>query len=106
MRQTTLARKLIGGERRCLNLDDKTTPLAGQTDPTGMVRELDRAIIEEVQLAPEPLRVIKKSIDNDLHPGRFLLTHRLGGHCDTAEGFCESRGTPVGDHALAQWPRV
>jgi predicted AAA+ superfamily ATPase len=72
--KTTLARELIDGERRYLTLDNETTRLAAQTDPTGMVRDLDRAIIDEVQLAPELLRAIKESIDNDRRPGRFLLT--------------------------------
>jgi len=39
-----------------------------------MVRDLDRAIIDEVQLASELLRAIRESIDNDRRPGRFLLT--------------------------------
>ena len=72
--KTTLARELIDGERQYLTLDNKTTRLAAQADPTGMVRDLDRAIIDEVQLAPELLRAIKESIDNDRRPGRFLLT--------------------------------
>jgi predicted AAA+ superfamily ATPase len=72
--KTTLARELIDGKRQYLTLDNKTTRLAAQTDPTGMVRDLDRAIIDEVQLAPELLRAIKESIDNDRRPGRFLLT--------------------------------
>jgi uncharacterized protein len=72
--KTTLARELIEGERQYLTLDNKTTRLAAQTDPTGMVRDLDRAIIDEVQLAPELLRAIKESIDNNRRPGRFLLT--------------------------------
>lgn len=72
--KTTLARELIDGERRYLTLDNKTTRLAAQSDPTGMVRDLDRAIIDEVQLAPELLRAIEESIDNDRRPGRFLLT--------------------------------
>jgi hypothetical protein len=39
-----------------------------------MIRDLDRAIIDEVQLAPDLLRAIKEFIDNDRRPGRFLLT--------------------------------
>jgi predicted AAA+ superfamily ATPase len=72
--KTTLARELIDGERPYLTLDNQTTRLAAQTDPTGMIRDLDRAIIDEVQLAPDLLRAIKESIDNDRRPGRFLLT--------------------------------
>jgi predicted AAA+ superfamily ATPase len=35
---------------------------------------MDRAVIDEVQHAPELLRAIKMSIDQDRRPGRFLLT--------------------------------
>src|ERR1700733_12111041 len=70
----TLARELIHGERPYFTLDNQTTRLAAQTDPTGMIRDLDRAIIDEVQLAPDLLRAIKESIDTDRRPGRFLLT--------------------------------
>jgi hypothetical protein len=35
---------------------------------------LDRAIIDEVQRAPDLLLAIKKSVDEDYRPGRFLLT--------------------------------
>jgi hypothetical protein len=72
--KTTLVRELISGKRHYLTLDNKSTRLAARTDPTGLVRELDRAIIDEVQLAPELLRAIKESVDNDRRPGRFLLT--------------------------------
>jgi predicted AAA+ superfamily ATPase len=72
--KTTLARELIDGERQYVTLDNETTRLAALADPTGMVRDLGRAIIDEVQLAPELLRAIKESIDNDRRPGRFLLT--------------------------------
>jgi uncharacterized protein len=72
--KTTLVRELIAGKRSYLTLDNKTTRLAARTDPTGLVRDLDRAIIDEVQLAPELLRAIKESIDTDRRAGRFLLT--------------------------------
>ncbi|MDP9013581.1 MAG: ATP-binding protein [Pseudomonadota bacterium] len=72
--KTTLVRDLIAGKRTYLTLDNKTTLLAARTDPTGLVRDLDRAIIDEVQLAPDLLRAIKESIDTDRRPGRFLLT--------------------------------
>ncbi len=38
------------------------------------MRGLDRAIIDEVQRAPELLLAVKQSIDEDYRPGRFLLT--------------------------------
>jgi len=50
------------------------TLLAAREDPAGMIRSLDRAVIDEIQRAPQLLLAIKKSIDEDRRPGRFLLT--------------------------------
>ncbi len=72
--KTTLVRKLTAGDHRYLTLDDPTVLAAARADPVGFVRGLDRAIIDEVQRVPELLLAIKKSIDEDYRPGRFLLT--------------------------------
>lgn len=72
--KTTLARKLAGEGFRYLTLDDELTLLAARQDPGGMVRSLERAVIDEVQRAPELLLAIKRSVDEDRRPGRFLLT--------------------------------
>lgn len=47
---------------------------AARSDPTGLVRSLDLATIDEVQRVPDLLRAIKKSVDDDRRAGRFLLT--------------------------------
>jgi len=39
-----------------------------------MIRSLDRTVIDEVQRAPQLLLAIKKSVDEDRRPGRFLFT--------------------------------
>jgi predicted AAA+ superfamily ATPase len=72
--KTTLARKMEGAGRTYLTLDDKTTLDAARADPVGFVRGLDRAIIDEVQRAPDLLLAIKKAVDENHQPGRFLLT--------------------------------
>jgi len=72
--KTTLARSLAEANRTYLTLDDATTLAAAKADPTGLVRGLDQAIIDEVQRAPELLLAIKESVDRDTRPGRFLLT--------------------------------
>jgi len=59
---------------KMLSLDDAATLASAREDPTGLVRSLDRAVIDEVQRAPELLLAIKQSVDNDRRPGRFLLT--------------------------------
>jgi len=50
---------------RYLTMDDELTLLSAREDPAGMIRTLDRAVIDEVQRAPQLLLAIKKS---DYHP--------------------------------------
>jgi predicted AAA+ superfamily ATPase len=59
---------------RYLTLDDELTLLSAREDPVGMIRSLDRAVIDEIQRAPQLLLAIKKSVDEDRRPGRFLIT--------------------------------
>lgn len=72
--KTTLVRNMVGGDYRYITLDDDTQLRAVTADPVGYVRDLDRAVIDEVQHVPDLLRAIKKSVDDDRRPGRFLLT--------------------------------
>jgi len=72
--KTTLVRQMAAQEMRYLTLDDELTLLAAKEDPVGMIRSLDRAVIDEVQRAPQLLLAIKKTVDEDRRPGRFLLT--------------------------------
>lgn len=72
--KTTLARQVAAHGLRYLTLDDELTLLAARNDPVGLVRDLDRAVIDEIQRAPQLLLALKKSVDEDRRPGRFLLT--------------------------------
>ena len=72
--KTTLARSLAEQGRTYLTLDDSTTLAGARADPTGLIRSLDRAVIDEVQRSPELLLAIKESVDRYTRPGRFLLT--------------------------------
>ena len=72
--KTTLVRQMVEPEMRYLTLDDELTLLSAREDPAGMIRSLDCAVIDEIQRAPQLLLAIKKSVDEDRRPGRFLLT--------------------------------
>jgi len=72
--KTTLARRFAAADRAYITLDDDTVREAARSDPAGFLRGLGRAIIDEVQRVPELLRAIKRSVDDDRRPGRFLLT--------------------------------
>lgn len=72
--KTTLVRQVAHTGLRYLTLDDELTRLSAQADPAGLIRSLDRAVIDEIQRAPQLLLALKKSVDEDRRPGRFLLT--------------------------------
>ena len=55
-------------------MDDATVLQSAKDDPVGFVRGLDRAVIDEIQRAPDLLLAIKKTVDDDKRAGRFLLT--------------------------------
>ena len=72
--KTTLARMIGDASRTYITLDDQTVLDAARSDPTGFVRGLDWATIDEIQRVPELLLAIKRTVDEDYRPGRFLLT--------------------------------
>ncbi len=72
--KTTLVRHVGGSSRTYVTLDDEIAMEAARSDPTGFIRSLNEATIDEIQRAPELMLAIKKSVDEDYRPGRFLLT--------------------------------
>lgn len=72
--KSTLARQFSGADRPYITLDDAGALSAARADPVGFIRGIERAVIDEVQRAPELMLAIKESVDRDDVPGRFLLT--------------------------------
>jgi uncharacterized protein len=72
--KTTLAKHFVRGNRKFITLDDDLVRLSAERDPVGLIRSLDFAVIDEIQRAPALLLAMKKSVDEDRRPGRFLLT--------------------------------
>lgn len=74
--KTTLAEELsgeLGGNY--FTLDDATVLAAATDDPVGFLRRQDgMTVIDEVQKAPGLFPAIKRQVDSDRKPGRFLLT--------------------------------
>jgi len=69
--------KLVAPQRggRYLTLDDPATAGLARSDPSALVREAGRfMVIDEAQHAPELFQAIKRVVDADGRPGRFLLT--------------------------------
>ena len=72
--KTTLVRKIGEAGWAYRTLDDPVVLNAARSDPASFVRGLDGVVIDEIQRAPDLLLAIKKSVDEDYRPGRFLLT--------------------------------
>ena len=79
--KSTLAESLCGKRRgrQYLTLDDAAVMAAARRDPAGFVAGLDSdVVLDEVQRVPELLVAVKRAIDRDRRPGRFLLTGSAG----------------------------
>lgn len=72
--KTTLVREIAGDGAAYLTLDDITLLAAARSDPVGFLRGIDRAVIDEIQRAPDLMLAIKQMVDEDRRPGRFLIT--------------------------------
>ncbi len=72
--KSTLAEQLVPGVRRYATLDDLDVLDAARRDPEVLVGGPGPVTLDEVQRAPELLRAVKRAIDRDRTPGRFLLT--------------------------------
>lgn len=59
----------------CAYLDDNATLTVFQDDPEAALRQFhEPLLVDEWQLAPEVARAIKRTVDRDRRPGRFILT--------------------------------
>jgi len=73
--KTTLAKSLIRNGIEYRTLDDSTLASAAKQDPHSFVEHQNRTlIIDEIQRVPELIVAIKKAVDENQQPGRFLLT--------------------------------
>jgi len=72
--KSTLARH-CEPERHYVSLDEQAYLELARADPQGFVDDLpERVVIDEVHRAPELTLAIKRSVDANRKPGRFLLT--------------------------------
>lgn len=75
--KTTLVGDIAARERpmTTFTLDDRATREAAIADPAGFVANLPGpAFIDEVHRAPDLLLELKKAVDADTSPGRFVIT--------------------------------
>lgn len=117
--KSTLARN-GNPNRHYLSLDDRTYLDLARHDPQGFIGGLpERVTIDEIQRVPELMLAIKRSVDANRKPGRFLLTgsanllqlprlaDSLAGRmeCLYLNPFTESEKAGTGGTFLADWLR-
>ena len=78
MRQTGKSTLLLNQpelkKRRYLNFDDFAVLEAARNNPEGLISGHGQFSIDEAQKFPDILTAIKREVDRDRKPGRFLLT--------------------------------
>jgi predicted AAA+ superfamily ATPase len=72
--KSTLVEQLVPGDRRYRSLDDFDVRDAARRDPEALLGGDDPLTLDEVQREPGLLTAVKRAIDRDRRPGRFLLT--------------------------------
>ena len=72
--KSTLAQELTSERRRFLSLDDLDVLDAARRDPEALLGGNWPVTIDEVQREPNLLLAVKRAIDQQRQPGKFLLT--------------------------------
>ncbi len=72
--KSTLASRLTAGPRTYITLDDVEVRGTAQQSPEKLLQVPGMLTLDEVQRVPDFLLAIKRAIDLDRVPGRFLLT--------------------------------
>lgn len=72
--KSTLAQKLDPEKRSYFSLDDFEVRAQAEKTPDDLVRRAPRMVIDEVQRVPDLLMSVKRAVDEDRMPGRYVLT--------------------------------
>ncbi len=72
--KSTLAERLVQGERHYRSLDDFDVLDAARRDPEALLGGTEPVTLDEVQREPGLFPAVKRAIDRNRKPGRFLLT--------------------------------
>lgn len=73
-KSTLVNQPALAAGRRYVTLDDFGALSVARSDPKGFLSVDSPLTVDEVQMAPALLREIKRLVDEDRRPGRFLLT--------------------------------
>lgn len=72
--KTTLVEDLLPGRRAYLSLDDLDVRALAERTPDELVGRPGPMVLDEVQRAPDLLLAVKRAVDRERQPGRYILT--------------------------------
>ena len=72
--KSTLARELVSGERDYFSLDDMDVADMARREPDALLEGGRPVTLDEVQREPRLILAVKRAIDRERRPGRFLIT--------------------------------
>lgn len=72
--KTTLVRRLLRDRRGYFTFDNEAVILTAKEGPESFLTQATKITLDEVQKLPEILSTLKRLVDEDRRPGRFILT--------------------------------
>jgi len=72
--KTTLVEKLLGEDRDFYTFDDPALVSIAQSNPRSFLTQANKITLDEVQKCPAILSSLKRIVDEEKVPGRFLIT--------------------------------
>ncbi len=116
--KTTIVRDLMRGRRSYHTLDDLDVRALAERSPSELVDVPGDLVLDEVQRFPDLLLAVKRSIDRDRRPGRFILTgsanlllmrrvsESLAGRAAYLTLWPMTRGERAGLGRAGRWPEL
>ena len=72
--KSTLVRRLLPGDRAYYSLDELDVRAQAERHPDDLVERSRTLVLDEVQRVPDLLLAVKRAVDRDRRPGRYVLT--------------------------------
>ena len=72
--KSTLVRRLLPGDRAYYSLDELDIRAQAERHPDDLVERSRTLVLDEVQRVPDLLMAVKRAVDRDRRPGRYVLT--------------------------------
>ncbi len=72
--KSTLVGRLLPGNRSYFSLDDLDVRAQAERSPDDLVERSRTLVLDEVQRVPDLLLAVKRAVDRERRPGRYILT--------------------------------